>query len=82
MELVQQIRTVYDNFGLKTEIIVAAVRGIPHLLEAALIGADITTMGTAIFDKLLVHPQTDQGLEEFLESWKKVPQEEPAGARS
>jgi hypothetical protein len=39
-------------------------------------------MGTQIFDKLLVHPQTDQGLEEFLESWKKVPREEPVGAMS
>ena len=82
MELVQQIRTVYDNFAFDTEIIVAAVRGIPHVLEAALIGADITTMGMPIFSKLLVHPQTDSGLEEFLDSWKKVPQEEPAGAAS
>jgi transaldolase len=73
MELVRQIRTVYDNYDFETEIIVAAVRGIPHVLEAALIGADVTTMGPAIFQKLLAHPQTDSGLAEFLDSWKKVP---------
>jgi len=73
MTLVRQIKTIYDNYGFPTEIIVAAVRGVPHVLEAALIGAHVTTMGLPVFRKLFAHPQTDSGLAEFLESWKKVP---------
>jgi transaldolase len=73
MGLVGQIKTIYDNYGFETEIIVAAVRGTPHIIEAALIGAHVTTMGFHLFEKLLVHPQTDSGLAEFLESWKRVP---------
>jgi len=74
MELAQQIKTIYDNYGFKTKIIVAAARHPLHVLEAALIGADVTTMTIEIMESLFKHPLTDIGLEMFLKDWKKVPQ--------
>jgi len=73
MELAQQIKTIYDNYGFKTKIIVAAARHPLHVLEAALIGADVTTMTIEIMESLFKHPLTDIGLEMFLNDWKKVP---------
>jgi len=73
MELVEQIKTIYDNYGFKTRIIVAAARHPLHVLQAALIGADITTMTFDIMENLFKHPLTDIGLEMFLNDWKKVP---------
>lgn len=73
MELVQQIKTIYDNYGFRTKIIVAAARHPLHVLEAALIGADVTTMTFEIMENLFKHPLTDTGLEMFLDDWKKVP---------
>jgi len=73
MELVQQIKTIYDNYGFRTKIIVAAARHPLHVLEAALIGADVTTMTFEIMENLFKHPLTDVGLEMFLNDWKKVP---------
>jgi transaldolase len=73
MELAQQIKTIYDNYGFKTKIIVAAARNPVHVLEAALIGADVTTMTIDIMENLFKHPLTDIGLEMFLNDWKKVP---------
>lgn len=72
-ELVRQIKTIYDNYNFKTKIIVAAARNPLHVLEAALIGADVTTMTFDIMESLFKHPLTDVGLEMFLEDWKKVP---------
>ena len=73
MDLVRQIRKIYDNYGFKTEIIVAAVRHPVHVLEAALAGADITTMRFETMKALFDHPMTDLGLEQFLKDWEKVP---------
>jgi len=73
MELVEQIKTIYDNYGFKTKIIVAAARNPLHVLQAALIGADVTTMAFDIMENLFKHPLTDAGLEMFLNDWKKVP---------
>jgi len=73
MELVRQIRTIYDNYGFATQIIVSAVRHPLHVLEAALVGADVATMRYEIMKALFEHPLTDIGLERFLEDWKKVP---------
>ena len=72
-ELVRQIKTIYDNYNFKTKIIVAAARNPLHVLEAALIGADVTTMTFDIMESLFKHPLTDVGLEMFLDDWKKVP---------
>ncbi len=72
MDLVAQIKTIYDNYGFATEIIVAALRHPTHVLESALAGADICTMRMGIFEMLMDHPQTDKGLEQFLQDWEKV----------
>jgi len=73
MELVSQIRTIYDNYGFETEIIVASIRSPNHVVEAALMGADIATIPFAVIEKLVKHPLTDIGIERFLADWKKVP---------
>ncbi|MEW6355813.1 MAG: fructose-6-phosphate aldolase [Planctomycetota bacterium] len=73
MDLVQQTRQIYDNYGYDTQIIVAAVRHPLHVLEAALIGADVTTMRFDVMQQLFKHPLTDTGLAQFLDDWKKVP---------
>ena len=73
MELVRQIKQIYCNYGYKTEIIVAAVRHPGHVLQSALIGADICTMRFDIMKMLYDHPMTDLGLEQFLKDWEKVP---------
>ena len=71
MELVEQIVTIYDNYGFETEVIVASIRSPLHTLEAALMGADIATMPLKVMRQLLKHPLTDIGLEKFLADWKK-----------
>lgn len=73
MEVVEQIRTIYDNYDFETEIIVASIRHPLHVLEAALMGADIATVPFATFEKLLSHPLTDEGIRRFLSDWEKVP---------
>jgi transaldolase len=73
MELVRQIRTIYDNYGFKTEIIVAAVRHPTHVLEAALCGADVCTAAFDVLNQLYDHPLTDLAVEMFLNDWAKVP---------
>lgn len=71
MEVVDQIVTIYDNYGFETEIIVASVRNPTHVLEAALMGADIATIPYKVIAQLIKHPLTDIGLEKFLADWKK-----------
>jgi transaldolase len=73
MELVRQIKQIYDNYGFETEIIVAAVRHPLHVLEAALAGAHICTMRFEQLQQLYDHPLTDLGVQMFLDDWKKVP---------
>jgi len=73
MELIAQIRQVYDNYGFDTEILVASIRHPMHCVQAALMGADVATMPFKVITSLLRHPLTDIGLERFLEDWKKVP---------
>jgi transaldolase len=73
MDLVRQIKEIYDNYMFPTEIIVAAVRHPLHVLEAALAGAHICTMRFEQLQQLYEHPLTDKGVEMFLEDWKKVP---------
>ncbi|MBI1882713.1 MAG: fructose-6-phosphate aldolase [Chlamydiae bacterium] len=73
MDLIRDIKTIYSNYGFKTEILVASIRHPIHILEAAKIGADVATMPFEVLDKLLKHPLTDIGLKKFLDDWKKVP---------
>lgn len=72
MELVEQIVTIYENYGYDTEIIVASVRNPLHVLDAALMGADIATIPYKVMLQLIKHPMTDIGLEKFLADWKKM----------
>ena len=71
MESVEQIRTIFDNYGYGTEIIVASVRSPQHVLQAGLIGADICTIPYSVMLQLAKHPLTDIGLEKFLADWHK-----------
>jgi transaldolase len=73
MELVEQITTIFNNYGFETEVIVASVRHPLHVLEAALMGADIATIPFKVIAQLARHPLTDKGIEMFLADWKKVP---------
>ena len=70
MELIAQIRTIYDNYGFDTEILVASVRHPRHVVEAALAGADVATMPFEVLNRLFDHPLTDAGQRKFLEDWK------------
>ncbi len=71
MELVEQIITIYDNYGFKTEVIVASIRNPIHVLEAGLMGADIATIPYKVIQQLIKHPLTNIGLDNFLADWKK-----------
>ncbi|MDT8421535.1 MAG: fructose-6-phosphate aldolase [Desulfuromonadales bacterium] len=70
LEGVEQIRTIYDNYGYGTEIIVASVRSPMHVLNAGLIGADICTIPFSVMQQLAQHPLTDVGIEKFLADWE------------
>jgi len=71
MALVEEIITIYDNYGFETEVIVASVRNPIHVLDAALMGADIATIPFKVIQQLTKHPLTDIGVEKFLADWKK-----------
>ena len=73
MELISPVVQIYENYGFETEIIVASVRHPQHVLQAALIGADIATIPFKVIKQLAKHPLTDIGIERFLEDWAKVP---------
>ncbi len=73
MDLVRQIKTIYRNYGFKTEIITAAARHPLHVLGAALAGSDIITMSFDILQQLYQHPLTDVVLDQFLKDWAKIP---------
>ncbi len=74
MELIQDIRTIYDNYGFETNILAASVRNANHVKQAALIGADYVTAPPAVLKALYTHPLTDKGIESFLADWKKTGQ--------
>lgn len=74
MDLVEKIISIFDNYDFETEIIVASVRHPMHVLEAALMGADIATIPFKVIEQLAKHPLTDKGIDAFLADWKKVPQ--------
>ncbi len=71
MELINQIVTIYNNYGFQTEVLVASVRNPIHIIEAAMMGADVCTVPFKVLEQLLKHPLTDIGLEKFLSDWKK-----------
>lgn len=74
MELIGDIRRIYDNYGFETQILAASIRTANHVKEAALIGADVMTAPPDVIRKLAQHPLTDKGLETFLADWAKTGQ--------
>lgn len=72
MDLVEQIVTIFENYDISTEVIVASIRNPLHAVEAALLGADIATIPFKVIEQLIKHPLTDVGIKKFLEDWKKV----------
>jgi transaldolase len=75
MELVREIRAIYDNYpDLKTQILAASLRNVTHVKQAAMIGADVATVPPAVLRALVHHPLTDKGLELFVADWKKTGQ--------
>ncbi|WP_457566444.1 fructose-6-phosphate aldolase [Caldithrix abyssi] len=72
MELIAQIKQIFDNYMLDTEIIVASIRHPMHVVESAMIGADIATIPFSVVEKMIKHPLTDIGIERFLADWEKV----------
>jgi len=73
MEIVEQILSIFDNYCYETEVIVASIRHPRHVLDAALMGADIATIPFKVIAQMAQHPLTDKGITMFLADWKKVP---------
>jgi transaldolase len=73
MEIVREIKVIYENYGFKTEILVASVRHPLHVRDAAMMGAHVVTVPLKVLDDMVKHPLTDTGLETFLKDWAKVP---------
>lgn len=74
MELISEIRTIYDNYGFGTEILAASIRTVMHVKQAALIGADVATVPGSTLKALVSHPLTDKGLAQFVADWAKTGQ--------
>jgi transaldolase len=74
LELIEDIRTIYDNYGFETEILAASARTVNHIADCAKIGADVVTAPPAVIEKMASHPLTDKGLEAFLADWSKTGQ--------
>jgi transaldolase len=72
MQLVEQMVTIYHNYNVKTQVLVASVRTTQHVIQAAEMGADVCTMPFKVISQLIKHPLTDIGLEKFLKDWEKV----------
>jgi transaldolase len=74
LDLIREIRVIYDNYGFETEILAASIRNANHVKDCALIGADVATVPPAVLKGLVKHPLTDKGLEQFLADWQKTGQ--------
>src|SRR5690242_18340338 len=72
MDVIREARVIFDNYDYHTEILAASIRHPRHVVEAAMLGADVATLPTDVLKKLLHHPLTDRGLEQFLADWKKI----------
>lgn len=79
MDVIREARVIFDNYGFEAEILAASIRHPRHVVDAAMIGADVATMPTDVLKKLMHHPLTDRGLEQFLNDWKSI--KEPSQVR-
>lgn len=70
MELIEQIVEIYSNYGFETQVLTASIRHPMHVVEAALVGADVATMPFSVIKQLIKHPLTDLGLKKFLSDWE------------
>jgi transaldolase len=73
MEIVRQIKTIFTHYGYRTEILAASIRHPQHMVEAAMMGADVATLPFGVFQQMVKHPLTDIGLKKFLSDWERVP---------
>jgi transaldolase len=73
MRIIEEIRSIFDNYGYEAQIIVASIRNPVHVLNSALLGADVCTIPYPVMLQLAKHPLTDAGIKKFLEDWEKVP---------
>lgn len=71
MQLIEDIVTIYGNYGYETQVLAASIRHPMHIVDAALVGADVATLPFKVIQQLVKHPLTDKGLEAFLDDWKK-----------
>ena len=74
MEVIEEIREIYDNYGFETEVLAASIRTMNHVKACALAGADVATLPPSTIEQLVKHPLTDSGLEKFLADWKATGQ--------
>ena len=72
MDVIREARVIFDNYGIHTEILAASIRHPRHVVEAAMIGADVATLPPEVLRKMLLHPLTDRGLDQFLSDWSKL----------
>jgi transaldolase len=72
MDLIADIVEIYENYAFATQVLVASIRSVQHVYEAALIGADVATIPFKVIEQLIKHPLTDVGIERFLVDWEKV----------
>jgi transaldolase len=72
MEVIREARVIFDNYQIATQILAASIRHPRHVVEAAMIGADVATLPPDVLRKLLLHPLTDRGLDQFLSDWSKL----------
>jgi transaldolase len=72
MDVIRETRLIFDNYDIETDILAASLRHPRHVAEAAMLGAEIATMPTEVLRKLLLHPLTDRGLDQFLNDWSKL----------
>ena len=72
MDLIADIVEIYENYAFATQVLVASIRSVQHVYEAALLGADVSTIPFKVIGQLIKHPLTDSGIEKFLADWQKV----------
>ena len=72
MEIIRETRLIFDNYDIETQILAASIRHPRHVAEAAMLGADVATIPTDVLRKLLLHPLTDRGLDQFLNDWSRL----------
>jgi transaldolase len=73
IDLIRDIKSIYNNYGFKTKIIVASIRNPVHVVDVAMLGADVSTVPFSVVEQLIKHPLTDIGVARFLEDYKKIP---------